>query len=81
MKTVFRNTLNSNTNESNKINCQFTDKQNLKNPNNNMALANLIIYHTWKNSRSEYNNYKLKLSAPTWNDEFNLAMDHILFLV
>ena len=37
-----------------------------------MALANLSIYYTWKNIKSEYNNNKFKISAPTWNDEFNL---------
>ena len=41
-------TLNSKTNESNKFMYQFTDKLNLKNPNKNMALANLSIYYTWK---------------------------------
>ena len=66
------NTLNSKTNESNKFMYQFTDKLNLKNPNKNMALANLSIYYTWKNIKSEYNNNKFKISAPTWNDEFNL---------
>ena len=66
------NTLNSKTNESNKFMCQFTDKLNLKNSNKTMALANLSIYFTWKNIKSEYNNNKFKISAPTWNDEFNL---------
>ena len=51
---------------------QFTNKLSLKNPNKNMALANLSIYYTWKNIKSEYNNNKFKISAPTWNDEFNL---------
>ena len=37
-----------------------------------MALANLSIYYTWKNIKSEYNNNKFKISSPTWNDEFNL---------
>ena len=37
-----------------------------------MALANLSIYYTWKNIKSEYNNNKLKISAPTWNDIFDL---------
>ena len=45
---------------------------NLKNPNKNMALANLIICYTCKNIKSEYNNNKFKISAPTWNAEFNL---------
>ena len=42
------NTLNSKTNESNRFIYQFTDKQNLKHPNKNMALANLSIYYRWK---------------------------------
>ena len=37
-----------------------------------MALANLSIYYTCKNIKSEYNNNKFKISTPTWNDEFNL---------
>ena len=36
-----------------------------------MALANLSIYYTWKNIKSEYKN-KFKISAPNWNDEFDL---------
>ena len=36
-----------------------------------MALANLNIYYTWKNIKSAYNNNKFKISAPTWNDEFD----------
>ena len=66
------NTSNSKKNESNKFMYQFTDKLNLKNPNKNMALANLSIFYTWKNIKSEYNNNKFKISAPTSNDEFNL---------
>ena len=66
------NTLNSKTNESNKFRYQFTDKLNLKNPNKNMALANVSIYYTWENIKSEHNNNKSKISAPNWNDEFNL---------
>ena len=37
-----------------------------------LALANLSIYYTWKNIKSEYNNNKFKISAPTWNDTFDL---------
>ena len=50
----------------------FTDKLNLKNPNKNIALANLSIYYTWKNVKSDYNNNKFKISAPTWNDTFDV---------
>ena len=37
-----------------------------------MALANFSIYYTWKNIKSKYNNNKFKISAPTWNDTFDL---------
>ena len=37
-----------------------------------MALANLSIYYTWKNIKSEYSNNKFKISALTWNDTFDL---------
>ena len=66
------NTLNSKTNASNRFIYQFTDTLNLKNPNKNMVLANLSIYYIWKNIKSEYKNNKFEISAPTWNDDFDL---------
>ena len=69
METIFMNTKNSMTNESNKFIYQFTDKLNLKTPNNkNIGLVNLSIYFTWKIIKSEYNNNSFRISAPTWND-------------
>ena len=65
-------TENSKTNKTRRFKLDFTDKLNLKNPNKNMALANLSIYYTWKNIKSECNNNKFKISAPTWNDTFDL---------
>ena len=50
----------------------LADKLNLKDPNKNIALANLSIYCTWKNIKSAYNNNKFKISALTWNDKFDL---------
>ena len=72
MGTVFMNTENSNTNEPHRFTLSLADKRNLKNPNKNMALVNLSIYYTWKNTKSAYNNNKFKISARTWNDEFDL---------
>ena len=66
------NNENSRTNEWHRFKLDLTDKLNLKNPNNNMALPNLSIYYTWKNIRSEYNNNEFKISAQTWNDTFHL---------
>ena len=66
------NSKNSNTNEPYKIKYDLTDKLDLRNPNKNMALANLSIYYTWKNVKSTYNNNRFKISAPTWNETFDL---------
>ena len=72
METIFMNTENSKTNEPHRFKLNLTDKRNLKNPNKNMALANLSIYYTWKNIKPEYKSNKFKISAPTWNDTFDL---------
>ena len=66
------NTENSKTNEPHKFRLSLSDKLNLKNPNKNIALGNLSICYTWKNVKSTYNNNKFKVSAPTWNDTFDL---------
>ena len=66
------NTENSKTNEPHRFRLSLADKINLKNPNKNIALGNLSIYYTWKNIKSAYNNNKFKISAPTWNDTFDL---------
>ena len=73
METIFMNTENSKTNRPHRFKLDLTDKLNLKNPNKNMALANLSIYYTWKNIKSKYNNNKFKISAPTWKDTFDLS--------
>ena len=72
MGTFFVNTENSKTNESHRFRLDLADKRNLKNPKKNMVLVNLSIYYTWKNIKSEYNNNKFKISAPNWNETFDL---------
>ena len=56
MEAIFMNTENSETNEQHRYKLDLTDKLNLKQPNKNMALANLSIYYIWKNIKSEFNN-------------------------
>ena len=63
---------NSKINESHRFKLDLADKLNLENPEKNIALVNLSIYYTWKNIKSEYNNNKFKISAPTWNETFDL---------
>ena len=65
-------TENSKTSAPHRLKWDSTDRLNLKNPNKNMALANLSIYYTWRNIKSEYSNNKFKISAPTWNETFDL---------
>ena len=72
METFFMNAKNSKTNESHRFKYDLIDKLDLKNPNKNMALGRLSIYYTWKNVKSTYNNNKFKISAPTWNETFDL---------
>ena len=72
METIFWNTENSKANEPHKYRLILADKLDLKDPNKNMALASLSIYCTWRNIKSAYNNNKFKISAPTWNDEYDL---------
>ena len=50
----------------------LTDKLDLKRGEKSIALSNVGIYYIWKNIKSSYNNNKFKISAPTWNDEFEL---------
>ena len=72
METFFMNTKNSKTNESHRFKYDLIDKLDLKDPNRNMALGSLSIYYTWKNVKLTYNNNKFKISAPTWNETFDL---------
>ena len=67
------NTENSKTSDlPQRFKLDLTDKRNLKDPKKNMALANLSIYYTWKNIKSEYNKNKFKILAPAQNDTFDL---------
>ena len=58
METIVMNTENKKTNETYGFRSTFADKLDLKDPNKNMALANLSIYYTWKNIKSACNNNK-----------------------
>ena len=38
-----------------------------------VALSNLSIYYTWKNIKKPYKIKRFKISALTWNEEFELT--------
>ena len=71
MDTIFMNSKNCRTSKPHILILKFTDKLDLRFGEKVIALSNLSIYYTWKNIKSWYNN-KFKISAPTWNDEFEL---------
>ena len=72
MDTIFMNSENSKTSEYHVLVLKLTDKLDLRRGQKNVALSNLSIYHTWKNIKSSYNNNRFKISAPTWNEGFEL---------
>ena len=72
METFFVDSENSKTDKPYKLKYNLINKLDLKNPNKNMALANLSIYYTWKNVKAIHKNNKFKLSAPPWNETFDL---------
>ena len=72
METVFVNTENSKTNEPCKFVLNLLQRLDLKSVGKYTALQNLFIYYTWGNIRKQYKNNKVKLIAPTLNDELEL---------
>ena len=72
MDTIFINTENSKTSKPHVLALKLTNKLDLRFGEKVIALSNLSIYYTWKNIKSSYNNNKFKISAPTWNDKFEL---------
>ena len=72
MEAIFMKIENSKTTESHRFKLDLTDILNLKNPKKNKALVNFSIYYAWKTTKSEYSNNNFNISAPTWNDTFDL---------
>ena len=66
------NSENSKTSEPHVLTLKLTDKLYLRRGEKNVALSNLSIYYAWKTIKVLYNNNKFKVSAPTWNDKFEL---------
>ena len=72
MDTIFMNSENSKTSEYHVLVLKLTDKLDLRRDKKTVALSNISIYYTWKNIKSSCNNDKFKISAPTWNEKFEL---------
>ena len=72
MDTIFMNSEISKTPEPHILILKLTDKLDLRRGEKIIALSDISIYYTWRNIKSSYNNNKFKISAPTWNDKFEL---------
>ena len=76
-KSIYNNLVNKfkmetmETTESNRLRFYFTDKLDHRGNKTN-TLINLSIYYTWQNVKSECKNNKFKITAPTWDETFDL---------
>ena len=72
MNTIFLNSEKSKTSKPHVLVLKLSNKLDLRIGEKTVALSNLRIYYTWKNMKSSYKNNKFKISAPKWNDKFEL---------
>ena len=56
MERVFMNTENGEKNEQHKFVFNLSQRLDLRNSNEHVALQNLPIYYTWENVKKHYNN-------------------------
>ena len=66
------NSENSKTSKPHVLKLKLTNKLDLRLDEKIIALSNLSTYYIWKNIKISYNNNKFKISAPAWNDKFEL---------
>ena len=69
MNTIYMNSEKSKTSDSHRLSLNLTDKIDLRRIDKYIILSNLTIFYPWKNVKKSYKN---KISAVTWNEEFEL---------
>ena len=67
------NSKNSETCDPHRLLLNLSEKINLKRSNKYVGLSNLSIFYTWKNMKKSHKKNKFKISASTWNEEFELT--------
>ena len=63
---------NSKMSETHKYFLNLTHRIDLRRSSKHIAFQNLSFYYMRKNKRQQYKINKIKIIAPTWNDEFDL---------
>ena len=58
--------------ETHRLLFNLAHKINFKRSNKYVGLSNLSMCYTWKNMKKSCHNNKFKISAPTWNEKFDL---------
>ena len=64
---------NSKTSDPHRLLCNLREKINLKSSDKYIAWSNFSMYYTWKNIKKSYKSNKSKISAPGWNEKFELS--------
>ena len=72
------NSKNSKISDLHRLLVNLTDKLGLRN-DKYIALSNLSLYYRRKIMIKSYKNNRVKISAPTWNEEFELPDGFILY--
>ena len=72
MDTIYMNSKNNKTYKPHLLTLELSSKLDLRIGEKIIHLSNVSIYYTWRNIKTSYNHNKLKISAHTWNDEFEL---------
>ena len=63
---------NIKTSDPHRLILNLSDKMNLKRSDKYVSLSNFSTYYTWTNIKKSYKTNKFEISAPTWNDKFEL---------
>ena len=64
------NSTNRKTSSPHRLLLNLSDNINLKRNDKYVVYQHTSIYYTWKNIKKSYKNNTSKISAPTWNKEF-----------
>ena len=72
MDTIFINSKTSEKSDPHRLLLNVTDKIDIRRNEKYIALSNLSIYYTCKNIKKSFKNNTFKMSALTWNEEFEL---------
>ena len=72
VNTIFMNFKNSKTSDPHRLLLNLTEKIDLRRKDKYIALSNFSFYYIWKNIKKTCKSNKFKISAPTWNEEFEL---------